>query len=156
MVTHEGILPTPAIPHGRHRLAPSADGDAREADAGEIEALIAAFAQATRLALRAGFDGVEIHGANGFLLQQFYSAKSNHRQDAWGGSRERRMRFPLTVVDAVTAVRDAMQRPDFIVGYRFSPEEDGDNVLVRLVLRDDPDQARVARALFLHCRIMRR
>lgn len=129
VVTHEGILPTPAIPHGHHRLAPSADGDAREADAGEIEALIAAFAQATRLALHAGFDGVEIHGANGFLLQQFYSAKSNHRQDAWGGSRERRMRFPLAVVDAVTAVRDAMQRPDFIVGYRFSPEEDGEHGL---------------------------
>ena len=102
---------------------------AREATAKEVEALIASYAQAADLALRAGFDGVEIHGANGYLIQQFYSAQSNRRNDQWGGSLENRMRFPLAVVDAVVAVREKHQRDDFIIGYRFSPEEPGDDGL---------------------------
>ena len=102
---------------------------AREATAKEVEALIASYAQAADLALRAGFDGVEIHGANGYLIQQFYSAQSNRRNDQWGGSLENRMRFPLAVIDAVVAVREKHQRDDFIIGYRFSPEEQGDNGL---------------------------
>ena len=101
----------------------------REATAEEVEALIASYAQAADLALRAGFDGVEIHGANGYLIQQFYSAQSNRRNDQWGGSLENRMRFPLAVVDAVVAVREKHQRDDFIIGYRFSPEEPGDDGL---------------------------
>ena len=102
---------------------------AREATSEEVEALIASYAQAADLALRAGFDGVEIHGANGYLIQQFYSARSNRRNDQWGGSLENRMRFPLAVVDAVVAVREKHQRDDFIIGYRFSPEEPGDDGL---------------------------
>lgn len=102
---------------------------AREATAKEVEALIASYAQAADLALRAGFDGVEIHGANTYLIQQFYSAQSNRRNDQWGGSLENRMRFPLAVIDAVIAVREKHQRNDFIIGYRFSPEEPGDNGL---------------------------
>ena len=102
---------------------------AREATAEEVEALIASYAQAADLALRAGFDGVEIHGANGYLIQQFYSAQSNRRNDQWGGSLENRMRFPLAVIDAVVAVREKHQRDDFIIGYRFSPEEPGDGGL---------------------------
>ena len=102
---------------------------AREATSEEVEALIASYAQAADLALRAGFDGVEIHGANGYLIQQFYSAQSNRRNDQWGGSLENRMRFPLAVVDAVVAVREKHQRDDFIIGYRFSPEEPGEDGL---------------------------
>ena len=102
---------------------------AREATEKEVEALIASYAQAADLALRAGFDGVEIHGANAYLIQQFYSAQSNRRNDQWGGSLENRMRFPLAVVDAVVAVREKHQRDDFIIGYRFSPEEPGDDGL---------------------------
>ena len=102
---------------------------AREATAEEVEALIASYAQAADLALRTGFDGVEIHGANGYLIQQFYSAQSNRRNDQWGGSLENRMRFPLAVIDAVVAVREKHQRDDFIIGYRFSPEEPGDDGL---------------------------
>ena len=102
---------------------------AREATAEEVEALIASYAQAADLALRAGFDGVEIHGANAYLIQQFYSAQSNRRNDQWGGSLENRMRFPLAVIDAVVAVREKHQRNDFIIGYRFSPEEPGDDGL---------------------------
>ena len=102
---------------------------AREATAKEVKALIASYAQAADLALRAGFDGVEIHGANTYLIQQFYSAQSNRRNDQWGGSLENRMRFPLAVIDAVVAVREKHQRDDFIIGYRFSPEEPGDDGL---------------------------
>lgn len=102
---------------------------AREATAKEVEALIASYAQAADLALRAGFDGVEIHDANTYLIQQFYSAQSNRRNDQWGGSLENRMRFPLAVIDAVVAVREKHQRDDFIIGYRFSPEEPGDDGL---------------------------
>ena len=102
---------------------------AREATAEEVKALIASYAQAADLALRASFDGVEIHGANGYLIQQFYSAQSNRRNDQWGGSLENRMRFPLAVVDAVVAIREKHQRDDFIIGYRFSPEEPGDDGL---------------------------
>ena len=115
----------------RDKISASAsekDG-AREASAAEVEELIASFAQAADLALRAGFDGVEIHGANGYLIQQFYSAQSNRRNDQWGGSLENRMRFPLAVIDAVVAVREKHQRDDFIIGYRFSPEEPGDDGL---------------------------
>ena len=72
---------------------------------------------------------MEIHGANGYLIQQFYSAQSNRRNDQWGGSLENRMRFPLTVIDAVVAVREKHQRDDFIIGYRFSPEEPCDDGL---------------------------
>ena len=115
----------------RDKISASAsekDG-AREASAAEVEELIASFAQAADLALRAGFDGVEIHGANGYLIQQFYSAQSNRRSDQWGGSLENRMRFPLAVVDAVAAVREKHQCNDFIIGYRFSPEEAGEDGL---------------------------
>ncbi|MCP1771591.1 2,4-dienoyl-CoA reductase-like NADH-dependent reductase (Old Yellow Enzyme family) [Neisseria perflava] len=96
---------------------------ARAMTAAEIEATIAAFGRAADLAIRAGFDGVEIHGANGYLLQQFVSGHFNRRSDEWGGSVENRLRFPLAVVDAVTAAKARHGRDDFIIGYRFSPEE---------------------------------
>ena len=70
---------------------------------------------------------MEIHGANNYLIQQFFSAESNRRTDQWGGSLENRLRFPLAVVDVVTAIVQKHQRPDFIVGYRFSPEEAGEH-----------------------------
>ena len=89
----------------------------------EINHTIKAFGDATRRAIEAGFDGVEIHGANTYLLQQFFSPHSNRREDQWGGSLEKRMNFPLAVVDSVKkAVADHAKKP-FIVGYRISPEE---------------------------------
>jgi len=109
-------------------VAPSADEatGARELTAAEIEQLIAAYANAATLAMQAGFDGVEIHGANAYLLQQFVSAQTNRRTDEWGGSLHNRLRFPLAVVDAVAAAVKAHAKPDFILGYRFSPEEPGE------------------------------
>lgn len=88
----------------------------------EIEQTITDFAKATQLAIDAGFDGVELHGANTYLLQQFFSPHSNRRTDRWGGSLENRMRFPLAVVDACAKVVGQAGRP-FILGYRVSPEE---------------------------------
>lgn len=89
----------------------------------EIEDIIRDFGATTRRAIIAGFDGVEIHGANGYLVQQFFSAHSNTRDDRWGGSIEKRLSFPLAVVDEVQRVVAAYARQPFLVGYRFSPEE---------------------------------
>ena len=85
------------------------------------------FAYATELSIKAGFDGIEIHGANNYLLQQFYSGYYNKRTDEWGGSLEKRMRFPLEVVDACCKIRDKYNKPEFIIGYRLSPEEPFEN-----------------------------
>ena len=95
----------------------------------EILKLIEGFAYATELSLKAGYDGVEIHGANNYLLQQFYSSHTNRRTDEWGGSDEKRMNFPLKVVDACCKIREKFNRPDFIIGYRLSPEEPFENGL---------------------------
>jgi 2,4-dienoyl-CoA reductase-like NADH-dependent reductase (Old Yellow Enzyme family) len=89
----------------------------------EIEAIITSFGDATRRAIVAGFDGVEIHGANTYLIQQFFSPHSNRRTDRWGGSLEARARFPLAIVDTVLDVVRTHADKTFIVGYRFSPEE---------------------------------
>ncbi|MFW9832011.1 MAG: hypothetical protein ACFFD8_09570 [Candidatus Thorarchaeota archaeon] len=67
----------------------------------ELEPIAYAFGRAAERAISAGFDGVEVHGAHGFLLNQFYSPLTNHRADAYGGSLENRMRFPLEVVREV-------------------------------------------------------
>jgi 2,4-dienoyl-CoA reductase-like NADH-dependent reductase (Old Yellow Enzyme family) len=89
----------------------------------EIAAIIRDFGEATRRAILAGFDGVEIHGANGYLVQQFFSPHSNEREDRWGGSLEKRLAFPLAVVDAVEQAVARHASSPFIIGYRFSPEE---------------------------------
>ena len=133
-IHHGGSKAIDELLDGLDKISASASEaeHAREATAKEVEALIASYAQAADLALRAGFDGVEIHGANTYLIQQFYSAQSNRRNDQWGGSLENRMRFPLAVIDAVVAVREKHQRDDFIIGYRFSPEEPGDDGLTMI------------------------
>lgn len=89
----------------------------------EITQTIEDFAKATKLAIEAGFDGVELHGANTYLLQQFFSPHSNRRADQWGGSLQNRMRFPLAVVDACADTIKQFADSPFILGYRISPEE---------------------------------
>lgn len=120
---------------GQEVLAPSAidfsflSYPVREMTDTEIEEIIKDFGRATRRAIQAGFDGVEIHGANHYLLQQFFSALSNRRSDRWGGSLEKRMAFPLEVVNEVKRVVAEEGVPNFIIGYRISPEEiHGENV----------------------------
>ncbi|CEN61325.1 Putative NADH:flavin oxidoreductase/NADH oxidase family protein (AFU_orthologue; AFUA_2G04060) [Aspergillus calidoustus] len=79
----------------------------------EIQAVIADFASAAKNAVEAGFDGVEIHGANGYLVDQFIQGAVNKRTDRWGGSIENRARFPLealrAVIDAIGAERTAIR-----------------------------------------------
>ena len=82
----------------------------------EIAGIVADFAQAARNAVRAGFDGIEIHAANGYLVDQFLRDGANHRTDAYGGSIESRARFLLEVVDATAAAIGAHR-----VGVRISP-----------------------------------
>jgi len=86
---------------GARPIAPSPNGYYRKLRADKIEALTEAFALAAERAMRAGFDGVEVHGAHGFLLNQFFSPLTNRRRDKYGGSLENRMRFPLEVVEMV-------------------------------------------------------
>ncbi|QND46079.1 NADH-dependent flavin oxidoreductase (plasmid) [Rhizobium lusitanum] len=89
----------------------------------EILDVISAFGAATRRAIEAGFDGIELHGAHGFLLQNFFSPLYNQRDDEWGGSPESRMRFPLAVVLEVKRVIGQFAKRPFLLGYRISPEE---------------------------------
>jgi len=91
-------------------------GTPREASLDDIERLVEAFADGAANAIAAGFDGVEIHGANGYLIDQFLHHHTNLRQDAWGGSPAGMSRFALAVVDAVVA-RAGAER----VGIRLSP-----------------------------------
>ena len=97
--------------------------DMHELTDNEIIKIINKFAYATELAIKAGYDGIELHGANNYLIQQFFSPYTNRRNDDWGGSNNKRMNFPIQIVDAVCKVRDKYNRPDFIIGYRLSPEE---------------------------------
>ncbi len=85
----------------------------------EVEKLIASFGRAASLARKAGFDGVEIHGANHYAVHQFFSPRANHRDDHWGGTLSKRMNFGLAVAQAV---RDALG-PKLIAGFRVTPFE---------------------------------
>ncbi len=137
-----GRISRPAMVGGGRMRAPSAIPSARPGaetpramDETEIEALIAAFGAATARAIAAGFDGVELHGANHYTLHQFSSPRANRREDGWGGDRDRRHRFPLAVA---RAAREAAG-PQRIVGYRitpFEPEPDGYKLDDALVLID--------------------
>jgi 2,4-dienoyl-CoA reductase-like NADH-dependent reductase (Old Yellow Enzyme family) len=85
----------------------------------EVRALIENFREAASLARKAGFDGVEIHGANHYAVHQFFSPRANQRDDHWGGTLSKRMNFPLAVAQAV---RDAIG-PKLIAGFRVTPFE---------------------------------
>jgi 2,4-dienoyl-CoA reductase-like NADH-dependent reductase (Old Yellow Enzyme family) len=119
--TYSGVTP----------VAPSVDNDKKdkmhELTDSEIKKIIKDFINATELSIKAGYDGIEIHGANNFLIQQFYSAYTNRRTDDWGGSIEKRMKFCLEIVDACCKVREKLNLPKFIIGYRLSPEEPFEN-----------------------------
>lgn len=98
-------------PNGKQqRVAP------RALDTSEIPGIIADYRHAAEVAKRAGFDGVEIHGANAYLLEQFLRDSTNHRRDEYGGSIDNRIRLTLAVVDAACAVFGADR-----VGIRLSP-----------------------------------
>jgi 2,4-dienoyl-CoA reductase-like NADH-dependent reductase (Old Yellow Enzyme family) len=111
----------------------------RELTIAEIEGLVDAFRAAARRALTAGFEILEIHGAHGYLIHSFFSPFSNRRSDAFGGTLERRMRFPLLVAEAVRAV----WLEDKPVFYRASCV---DNVPGGVVIEDTVELAHALKA----------
>lgn len=129
-IYHGGRMVEPKLIGGRTPVGPSAvaaprDGAATpvELSAQDVEDMVTKFGEGVRRAIQAGFDGVEIHGANTYLIQQFFSPNSNQRTDKWGGSRENRARFPLAVLEITHEMARKYADPSFIIGYRFSPEE---------------------------------
>jgi len=82
----------------------------------DIQHVITAYGNASRNAKAAGFDGVEIHGANGYLVEQFAASNTNLRKDAWGGTRQKRMRFLHEVIEAMAKVYERSK-----IGLRLSP-----------------------------------
>lgn len=134
-IQHGGRQGQPALIKANETVAPSAVPGAegtptpRELTESEIEAIIEDFGQTTRRAIEAGFDGVEIHGANTYLLQQFVSSVTNQRQDQWGGSLENRLKFPLAVQKKVQDIVAKYADEQFIVGYRLSPEENNETTV---------------------------
>lgn len=110
---------------GRARWAPSAHATPREwkiahaMERAEIDEMIEAFAFGAKMVREAGCDGIEIHGAHGYLITEFSSGFSNHRDDEYGGSLENRARFVDGVVDAVRSAVGS----DYTVGMRFSADE---------------------------------
>lgn len=121
----ETMAPSALQPGGE--MAPRYQGEGpfpmpREITRAEIAAVVASFGQAATNALRAGFDGVEIHGANGYLPDQFLTPATNLRTDEYGGSLANRLRFHLEVL---AAVRAAVPR-DKILGVRISQSKVND------------------------------
>lgn len=88
----------------------------RELAESEIEELVTQFIRTAQLAEQAGFSGVQIHGAHGYLISQFLSPHHNRRTDKWGGSLENRMRFLVQIYQGIRAV----VQPDFLVGLKLN------------------------------------
>ncbi len=120
---HHAGLRSPAELTGHSPVAPFADAEtgARALTTVEVEGVVEAFAVAALRCQRAGFDGVEVHGAHGYLLCQFLDAERNRRDDRYGGSFENRSRVFLEVVEAV---RERCGE-DFLLAVRLSPERFG-------------------------------
>jgi 2,4-dienoyl-CoA reductase-like NADH-dependent reductase (Old Yellow Enzyme family) len=131
-VMHGGRVTHPDVNGGRRVVAPSAiaiqgEGHTEKGKqpypvphaltTDEVAAVVDGFVTASRRAVEAGLDGVELHGANGYLLHEFLSPAANRREDRYGGSPENRARF---VVEVVTAVAEAIGAGR--VGLRISPE----------------------------------
>jgi N-ethylmaleimide reductase len=126
-ISHSTLQPGGALPVAPSAIAAAGDTmtasgqrapfeTPRALETSELPGIVADYAQAARNAIAAGCDGVEIHGANGYLLEQFLQTRSNQRTDAYGGSVENRARLMLEVTDAVVAAVGAQR-----TGIRLSP-----------------------------------
>ena len=124
---HDGRIVLQLLHAGRYSYSPLA----RSADTGQspispfkahrltgldIKRTIGAYVRSAKLAQRAGYDGIEIMGSEGYLLNQFLAERTNHRSDHWGGSASARMRLPLEIVRRIRAEVG----PDFLLQYRIS------------------------------------
>ena len=125
-ISHPSLLPNNALPVAPSAIKPAGQAftyqglvdyvEPRALDASELPGIVADYVHATKCALAAGFDGVEVHAANGYLLDQFLRDGSNKRTDNYGGSFENRARLLMEVTKAVVAVAGADK-----VGVRLSP-----------------------------------
>ena len=128
-ISHSSLHPEQGLPVSASAIAPNDGGKAltahfqqvefetpRALNIDELPGIVADYRKAAENAKAAGFDGVEVHSANGYLLDQFLEDKTNHRTDAYGGSIENRSRLLLEVVDAVVKVWGKGR-----VGVRLSP-----------------------------------
>lgn len=125
-ISHPDLQPNGALPVAPSAIRPAGQvfteqgmkdyATPRALELAEIPSLVAQFAQAALNAMEAGFDGVEIHAGNGYLLDQFLRTSTNHRTDAYGGSKEQRARLLLEVLDAVCSAIGSDR-----VGLRLSP-----------------------------------
>ncbi len=151
---HTGRVGHPAnLPAGARIVAPSAiaapgqmwtDGEGMqphpvpvEMTEADIAKAIGEFAAAAKRAIAAGFDGIELHGANGYLIDQFLNTASNQRTDRWGGSVENRIRFAVEVakaaVAAIGAERVGMRISPYGVFNGMAPDAEMDALYLRLV-----------------------
>jgi len=119
---HSGRRADPAL-SGQPAVAPWGDAEtgARALATAEVEQLVQDFIAAARRAERAGFQGVELHGAHGYLLAQFLDAEHNRRDDRYGGRFDDRTRILFELIDGIRAATG----PDFQLGLRLSPERFG-------------------------------
>ncbi len=120
---HHAGIKSPAELIGAQPVGPSdhAESGGRALSEAEVEALVEDFIVAAVRAEKAGFDGVELHGAHGYILCAFLSDETNQRTDRWGGSLENRARVVREIIKGVRA----RTRPDFQLGLRLSPERFG-------------------------------
>jgi N-ethylmaleimide reductase len=121
----------------------------REATLAEIRWLVDGFAQAARNAIAAGCDGVEIHGANGYLVHQFFSDRSNRRTDAYGGAPQNRIRFAVEIAEAIAAAIGPERcgiRISPVAAYQDAPVSDPTEVYTALL----PELRRIG-LVYVHC-----
>jgi N-ethylmaleimide reductase len=126
-ISHPSFQPGGALPVAPSAIKPNAQAftqkgfepipTPRALDTGEIQGVVQQYATAARNAMEAGFHGVEVHAANGYLIDQFLRDRTNKRSDQYGGSIENRTRFLLEVTDAVTSAVGGER-----VGVRISPQ----------------------------------
>jgi 2,4-dienoyl-CoA reductase-like NADH-dependent reductase (Old Yellow Enzyme family) len=122
----EPVGPSAVTPTGEQLSIYGGDGafeTPRELSTDELDDVRASFVTAAEYAVDAGFDGVELHGANGYLLDTFLTRHLNDRTDEYGGSPEARARFPVEVLDAVLEATPA----EFVVGIRLSQTKVNDD-----------------------------
>lgn len=119
---HGGLRADPEV-SGRPAVAPWDDEakGARALTTGEVREAVDAFVSAAQRAERGGFDGVQVHGAHGYLVGQFLDGRHNLREDGYGGSAEDRSRFLVEILDGIRQTTG----PEFQLGLRLSPERFG-------------------------------
>ncbi len=120
---HHAGMRSPTEIIGEPPVCPSnnEESGARALSTAEVQQLVSDFIAAATRAEKAGFDGVEIHGAHGYILCQFLSSEINQREDQYGGSLENRSRIVIEIIDGIRK----QCRSDFMLGVRLSPERFG-------------------------------